>query len=100
MAQDLRVALEIGPKGKKVVAWAPEWPGLSRGAKTAELAVERLTTYVPRYARVAALAGMDESFPTEIVPNVVDEYTGTGSTDYWGISFGFSEIDLAPMSDA
>ena len=100
MANDLRVAVEVGPKGKKVAAWAPDWPGLSRGAKTAELAVERLTAYVPRYAPVAALAGMAEVFPAEVDPNVVDEYTGTGSTDFWGISFGFSEIDRAPMSDA
>jgi hypothetical protein len=100
MSDELRVALEIGPKGKKVVAWAPDWPGLSRGAKTADLALERLVTYVPRYVPVATLAGMDETFSTEIVPNVVDEYIGAGSTDYWGISFGYSEIDRAPMSDA
>jgi hypothetical protein len=100
MSDELRVALEIGPKGKKVVAWAPDWPGLSRGAKTADLALERLVTYVPRYLPVATLAGMDATFPTDIVPNVVDEYIGTGSTDYWGISFGYSEIDRAPMSDA
>jgi hypothetical protein len=36
------VMLEIGPKGKKVAAVAPDWPGLSRGAKTEEAAVERL----------------------------------------------------------
>lgn len=100
MSDELRVALEIGPKGKKVVAWAPDWPGLSRGAKTADLALERLVTYVPRYVPVATLAGMDATFSTDVVPNVVDEYTGTGSTDYWGISFGYSEIDRAPMSDA
>jgi hypothetical protein len=100
MSDELRVALEIGPKGKKVVAWAPDWPGLSRGAKTADLALERLVTYVPRYVPVATLAGMDETFSTDVVPNVVDEYVGTGSTDYWGISFGYSEIDRAPMSDA
>jgi hypothetical protein len=28
MANNLRVTLEIGPKGKKVVAVAPDWPGL------------------------------------------------------------------------
>jgi hypothetical protein len=100
MADELRVAIELGPKGKKVAAWAPDWPGLSRGAKTADLALERLVTYVPRYAPVAALAGMTEAFPTEVVPNVVEEYTGTGSTDFWGISFGHAEIDRAPMSDA
>ena len=34
MANQLRVTLEIGPKGKKVAAVAPDWPGLERGAKT------------------------------------------------------------------
>ncbi len=30
MANQLRVTLEIGPKGKKVAAVAPDWPGLER----------------------------------------------------------------------
>ena len=50
MADELRVMLEIGPKGKKVVAVAPDWPGLERGAKTEEAAIERLHSYLPRYA--------------------------------------------------
>jgi hypothetical protein len=50
--------LEIGPKGKKVVTVAPDWPGLERGAKTEEAAIARLLSYLPRYARVATLAGM------------------------------------------
>ena len=33
----------------KVVAVAPDWPGLSRGAKTGEAAIERLLAYRPRY---------------------------------------------------
>ncbi len=62
MPNHIRVTLEIGPKGKKVVAVAPDWPGLTRGAKTGEAAIERLLTYVPRYATVAKLAGMESSF--------------------------------------
>ena len=42
MADQLRVMLEIGPKGKRVVAVAPDWPGLERGAKTEEAAIARL----------------------------------------------------------
>ena len=34
MTNDIRVMLEIGPRGKRVVAVAPDWPGLARGAKT------------------------------------------------------------------
>src|SRR4051794_38034035 len=47
MADELRVMLEIGPKGKQVVAVAPDWPGLARGAKTEEAATTRLQAYLP-----------------------------------------------------
>src|SRR5262245_31687763 len=93
MAGELRVVLEIGPKGKRVAAVAPDWPGLSRGAKTEDAAVERLRSYLPRYATVAKLAGMDADFATAPTVDVVERYQGTGSTDFWGISFAFSSID-------
>src|SRR3954447_21709402 len=99
--------LEIGLRGKRVVAVAPDWPGLERGAKTEDAAIERLLSYIPRYAPVAKLAGMEAEFATSItkmtsttssavgvdVVDVVERYPGTGSTDFWGISFGFSSID-------
>ena len=90
--------LEIGPKGKKVVAVAPDWPGLERGARTGEAAIERLLSYVPRYATVTKLAGMEAAFATITVVDVVEHYPGTGSTDFWGISFAFSGIDQQAMS--
>ena len=93
MTENLRVMVEMGPKGKKVVALAPDWPGLARGAKTEEAAVERLLAYVPRYAPVARLAGLAETFPTNPVADVIERYPGTGSTDFWGISFAFSSFD-------
>ena len=99
MSNNLRVTLEIGPKGKKVVAVAADWPGLERGAKTEEAAIERLLSYVPRYAKVTKLAGMDAAFATIPVVNVVEHYPGKGSTDFWGISFAFSSIDQQAMSD-
>ena len=94
-----RVTLEIGPKGKKVVAVAPDWPGLERGAKTEEDAIERLRSYIPRYSQVAKLAAMDAEFDTIKKVKVVEQYPGTGSTDFWGISFAFSSIDKQGMSD-
>lgn len=100
MANHMRVTLEIGPKGKKVVAVAPDWPGLERGAKTEEAAIERLLSYVPRYAAVTKLAGMEAAFATSTGVNVVEHYPGTGSTDFWGISFAFSSIDQQAISDA
>ncbi|MGB8644736.1 MAG: hypothetical protein WCF84_05835 [Anaerolineae bacterium] len=98
MTRQLRVAIEIGPKSKKVVAVAPDWPGLERGAKTEQAAIERLLSYVPRYATVTKLAGMEAAFATTPVVDVVEHYPGTGSTDFWGISFAFSGIDQQVMS--
>ncbi len=98
MAHALRVMLEIGPKGKKVAAVAPDWPGLERGAKTEEAAIERLRSYLPRYAKVAKLAGMDAAFAAITTIDVVERYPGVGSTDFWGISFAFSDIDRQDLS--
>src|SRR5690349_6809659 len=98
MTNDLRVTLESGPKGKKVVAVAPDWPGLERGAQTAEVALERVQSYLPRYAQVAKLAGLEAEFAASTTAEVVERYAGTGSTDFWGISFAFSDIDRQDMS--
>ena len=98
MAKLNRVTLEIGPKGKKVVAVAADWPGLERGAKTEEGAIKRLLSYVPRYSQVAKLAEMDAKFDAIKNVDVVEQYPGTGSTDFWGISFAFSSIDRQAMS--
>jgi hypothetical protein len=98
MAHQLRVTLEIGPKGKKVVAVAPDWPGLERAAKTEEAALERLQSYLPRYAQVTKLAGIDGEFATLATVDIVEHYPGTGSTDFWGVSFAFSSIDRQDLS--
>jgi hypothetical protein len=101
MTEPLRVALEIGPRGKKVAAVAPDWPGLSRGATTEQAAIDRLLAYVPRYVPVARLAGLEAELPTAGAVEVVERYPGTGSTDFWGISFAFSSIDRQAIpSDA
>ena len=98
MANPMRVTLEIGPKGKRVVAVAPDWPGLERGAATGEAAIERLLAYIPRYAAVTKLAGMETAFANISSVDMVEQYPGTGSTDFWGISFAFSSIDQQAMS--
>ena len=98
MSNHIRVMLEIGPKGKKVVAVAPDWPGLERGAATGEAAIERLLSYVPRYATVTKLAGMQAAFAILPAVDLIERYPGVGSTDFWGISFAFSGIDQQAMS--
>ncbi len=52
MTDQLRVLLEIGPKGKRVVASAMDWPGLERWGRTEDEAVEKLLAY-----RAALCAG-------------------------------------------
>ena len=98
MTNTMRVTVEIGPKGKMVAAVAPDWPGLERGAKTGEQAIEKLRAYLRRYSQVAKLAAMNAAFDTIQNLEVVEEYPGTGSTDFWGISFAFSSIDKQGMS--
>jgi hypothetical protein len=41
---------------------------------------------------------MDSEFAALTTVKVVEQYRGTGSTDFWGISFAFSSIDGQPMS--
>ncbi len=95
---NLRVTLEIGPKGKRVVAVAPDWPGLERGAKTEDEAIDKLRSYIPRYSQVAKLARMGEEFATVENLDTIERYPGTGSTDFRGISFAFSSIDKQEIS--
>ena len=99
MTDELRVMLEIGSKGKKVAAVAPDWPGLERGARTGEAAIERLQSFLPRYAKVAKLAGVDAEFAAITSVDLVETYPGNGSTDFWGISFAFSTIDRQDLSN-
>jgi hypothetical protein len=99
MSNALRVVLEIGPKGKRVVAGATDWPGLDRSGKDEEGALETLHSYRPRYAPVAQRAGMADAFAREERTDVVERYPGNTSTDWWGIAHVPSEIEreiLAP----
>jgi hypothetical protein len=96
--QHMQVVLELGPKAKRVVAVAPDWPGLERGDRTESAAIDRLIAYFPRYAPVARLAGFGGEFPPSTPIDVVERHSGNGSTDFWGISFTLSTLDTQPMS--
>jgi hypothetical protein len=96
----IRVVLERGPKAKKFVAFALDWPGWSRGAKTADVALETLATYRDRYRPVAERAGLGRAFDEAGSFDVVEDRVGTGSTDFWGISFAPSSLEQEPMDPA
>ena len=99
-AMPVRTVIERGPKGKRSVAFALDWPGWSRGAKSAELALETLESYRERYRPVAGLAGMAGEFDAAGPLEIVEDRVGTGSTDFWGISFSPSATEQGPMGEA
>ena len=97
----VRTVLQRGPKGRKAAAFAVDWPGWSRGAKTPELALELLESYRDRYRPIAVAAGMTKKFDAAGRRlDVVADEVGTGSTDFWGISFAPSGLEDEPMKKA
>ena len=93
MASTLRVQVEQPTRDKKWVAVAIDWPGFERGAKDEAGAIEKLRAYVPRYLPVAKRARLGAELERQTQLEVVERYRGTGSTDFWGISFAPSSID-------
>ena len=93
----VRTVVQHGPKGKKVAAFAIDWPGWSRGAKTPDVAVELLEAYRERYRPIARNAGLEEEFDMAGRLEVVEDHVGVGSTDFWGISFAPSSFEQGPM---
>ena len=93
----MRAVVERGPKGKKSVAFSLDWPGWSRGASTPEIAVQTLESYRERYRPIAKLAGMVREFDAAGPVDVFEDRIGTGSVDFWGISFSPSATETDPM---
>ena len=96
----VRTVIERGPKGKKSVAFSLDWPGWSRGAKSPELALETLASYRERYRPIPDLAGMAREFDAAGPLEIVEDRVGTGSVDFWGISFSPSSTEQGPMGEA
>ena len=95
----VRTVIQRGPKGKKVAAFALDWPGWSRGAKAPDAAVELLEAYRERYRPIARLAGFTADFEAAGDLEIVEDHVGVGSTDYWGISFAPSSFEVEPMTE-
>lgn len=96
----VRVVLERGPKAKKAVAFAVDWPGWSRGAKTADHALETLAAYRERYRPVAVRARLGRAFDDAGPLDVIEDRVGTGSVDFWGISFSPCSLEQEPIQAA
>ena len=77
----VEIYLEVGTK--RVFACALEWPGLSRGGRRENDALEALIAASPRYARV--MRGARPAFRTPRAVEdleVVERIAGDGSTDF------------------
>jgi hypothetical protein len=72
------VYLEVG--GKRAFAAAFDWPGWCRAGKNEEQALAALLAAAPRYAPVAAAAGL--AFPERHDFEVLERLPGTATTDF------------------
>jgi hypothetical protein len=99
MDTSIRVMVERGRR-KRVVACAFDWSGWDRSAKTEEDALRVLAAYRPRYARVAALAGLGDEFGATGELAVVERLEGNGMTDYYGVSGRSAEPEREQMGEA
>jgi len=97
MADSVRVMIEEGKK-KKTVAVAFDWPGWDRNGKDEAAALEKLAAYRPRYATVAALAGLEAEFTKLGEFAVIERLEGAPSTDFHGVSCRAATPEEAQMS--
>lgn len=96
----VQTVIQRGPKGKKSVAFAVDWPGWCRGAKTPEAALALLETYRERYRPVAVSAGLATLFDNGGGFDIVADEVGVGSVDFWGISFSPASIETEPVNES
>ncbi len=96
MSRTGTIAVSIEATPKKAFATAVDWPGWSRSGKTEELALAALADYAPRYAVVAAEAGI----PFEPGDNEVVERTGGGGGTDFGVPSSITDLDRRPVDAA
>ena len=100
MTDELRVILEIGKGGRRVVAGATDWPGLDRWGATEASALETLAAYVDRYEGVATRARLGKELDKAARHvTVVERVPGNSSTDWWGIAHVPSRLEAEGISD-
>jgi hypothetical protein len=98
-AGPLRVMVELGPRWKRIVAVAVDWPGWDRSAKTEAAALDVLEAYRSRYAVVARLAGLGAAFEAVGEIEVVERLEGIGMTDFYGVSGRPASAERVAMSE-
>lgn len=96
--QRIGVIVEATPR--RAFASAVAWPGWSRSGKDEGLALQTLARYAPRYAVVAAKAGL--AFPEQVTVEdleVQERDQGGGATEF-GVPGRVAELDLRRVTSA
>jgi hypothetical protein len=91
------VYLEVGPR--RTFACAIEWPGWCRSVRGEEAALQALADYAPRYARVAARAGLTLPPVTLSTLEVLESVAGNATTDF-GAPAAITAADSRPLDAA
>jgi hypothetical protein len=85
---------------KRAVASAYDWPGWGRSAKAEAAAMAVLADYRPRYAVVAARAGLGDEFDAAGELEIVERLPGTGMSEFYGVSGQTAAPELERMTEA
>jgi hypothetical protein len=93
-----RIRVGVETSRLKSFASALDWPGWSRPGKTLEAAVAALVSYAPRYATVAARAGLQLATDS-LDADVVQQLDGDATTAFGAPSITF-EADRAKTDAA
>jgi hypothetical protein len=92
----IQVCLEVGKK--RVIAWAREWPGWCRMAKSEAEALEALAAYAGRYAAVAKEAGLELPDVRSVEAfEVVERLAGKPAYIEMGIPIEITAADRGPL---
>lgn len=96
MVEAIRVVVETAPK--KVFVAALAWPGWARGRKDEAAALDAFLAAAPRYAAVAAEAGLP--FDADAIDVYVVERLPGGSGTEFGVPGVIAGADRAPVDNA
>ena len=95
----IAVALEVG-SGRRIFAQALDWIGWCRAGKDEETALHQLIIAGPRYAPVAARAGLPFTIPASFEAfEVVERVPGNATTDF-GAPAVLLSADQQPLMEA
>ena len=95
-----RVGVFIEAGRKQVFACAVDWPGWCRSGRTEDLALAALAEYLPRYASVAARAGLILAPDAGSSLTVIERRAGTAGYTDFGVPGEIADSDHRALTGA